>query len=32
MLKGLNEKFDGHGYFLAEECGIGQTKMTSLPG
>ncbi|MEW5551214.1 SRPBCC family protein [Peribacillus frigoritolerans] len=27
-LKGLNEKFDGHGYFLGEECGIGQTKMT----
>ncbi|CAH0131394.1 CoxG family protein [Peribacillus sp. NPDC101481] len=27
-LKGLNEKFEGHGYFLAEQCGIGQTKMT----
>ncbi|MFE3974051.1 MULTISPECIES: CoxG family protein [unclassified Peribacillus] len=27
-LKGLNEKFEGHGYFLAEQCGSGQTKMT----
>ncbi|MFP3509190.1 SRPBCC family protein [Peribacillus sp. SIMBA_075] len=27
-LKGLNEKFEGHGYFLAEQYGSGQTKMT----
>ncbi|AMM93361.1 SRPBCC family protein [Peribacillus simplex] len=27
-LKGLNEKFEGHGYFLAEQCSSGQTKMT----
>ncbi|MFF2289888.1 CoxG family protein [Peribacillus butanolivorans] len=27
-LRGLNEKFDGYGYFFAEQIGKGQTKMT----
>ncbi|AOH55199.1 carbon monoxide dehydrogenase [Peribacillus muralis] len=27
-LRGLNEKFDGYGYFLAERYGMAETKMT----
>ncbi|WP_057912868.1 CoxG family protein [Peribacillus muralis] len=27
-LRGLNEKFDGYGYFLAEQYGMSETKMT----